>query len=486
VPLKIYNTKSRNKEDFVPLHPPQVHMYVCGITAYDFCHLGHARASVVFDVIYRYLRYKGFEVRYIRNFTDIDDKIIKRAQETGKGWKEIAETYIQAFHEDMQALGNLSPSQEPKATEFVPAMHALIAKLIEKGIAYPAAGDVFYSVRKFPHYGQLSQKNIEELESGARVEVHEAKKDPLDFSLWKAAKPGEPEWDSPWGKGRPGWHIECSAMSTQILGPSLDIHGGGRDLIFPHHENETAQSEGAFEMPFVKYWVHNGFVNLNADKMSKSTGNFLTIRDVLDQYPHEAIRYFLLSAHYRSPLDFSANNMTEALAAIDRVYQTLLRLEDYVSPPDAKTSQAELERLGGVLNSFQQRAEEAMDDDFNTAQVLGICFEAVRELNKFLDSTPDAKSLNEVRKQTQECFGMVGQWMGLFTLTPKAYAQRRKSFTLQNVAMGEDEILKLIAQRKEARKNRDFKRADQIRDQLAASGIILKDNPDGSSSWTVK
>jgi len=482
VPLRIYNTKSRNKEDFQPLNPPRIAMYVCGITAYDYCHLGHARASVVFDVIYRYLKFKGYEVRYVRNFTDIDDKIIKRAQERGQDWKQVAEFFIQAFLEDMKALGNQAPGDEPRATDYIAEMQAIIAKLVEKGIAYPAKGDVFYSVRKFPTYGELAQKNLEELEAGARVEVQEAKKDPLDFALWKAAKPGEPEWASPWGQGRPGWHIECSAMSTKLLGPSLDIHGGGRDLIFPHHENERAQSEGAFERPFVKYWLHNGFVNLNADKMSKSTGNFLTIRDVLAQYPHEAIRYFLLSAHYRSPLDFNEGNMKEALAAVDRVYQTLQRLEECAPGKDGRGP----ESAWTTLRDFPAAFEAAMDDDFNSAQVLGVCFELVREINKFLDAGPAAADLEKYRAEVKNALARVGECLGLFAQPPRAYLEARKRFTLSQGALSEAEILQKIAERKEARRNKDFKMSDRIRDELAAQGILLEDKPDGTTTWKAK
>jgi len=457
-------------------------MYVCGITAYDYCHLGHARASVVFDVIYRYLKFKGFEVRYVRNFTDIDDKIIRRAQERGQDWKQVAEFFIQAFLEDMKALGNQAPGDEPRATEFIAEMQAIIAKLVDKGIAYPAKGDVFYAVRKFPTYGELAQKNLEELEAGARVEVQEAKKDPLDFALWKAAKPGEPEWASPWGQGRPGWHIECSAMSTKLLGPSLDIHGGGRDLIFPHHENERAQSEGAFEKPFVKYWLHNGFVNLNADKMSKSTGNFLTIRDVLAQYPHEAIRYFLLSAHYRSPLDFNEGNMKEALAAVDRVYQTLQRLEECGPGQDG----AGPESAWSSVEDFPAAFEDAMDDDFNSAQVLGVCFELVREVNKFLDAGPSASHLEKYRAEVKNALARVGACLGLFAQPPQAYFEARKRFTLSQGALSEAEILQKIAERKEARRNKDFKMSDRIRDELAAQGILLEDKPDGTTTWKAK
>jgi len=461
-------------------------MYVCGITAYDYCHLGHARASVVFDVLYRWLLHRGYEVRYVRNFTDIDDKIIKRAQERKQDWKAVAEFFINAFHEDMEALGNLSPTDEPRATEFIAQMQALIGNLMEKGIAYEAKGDVFYSVRKFPTYGDLAQKNLEDLESGARVEVQEAKKDPLDFALWKAAKPGEPEWSSPWGQGRPGWHIECSAMSTNLLGPSLDIHGGGRDLIFPHHENERAQSEGATGQPFVKYWVHNGFVNLNADKMSKSTGNFLTIRDILAQYPHEAIRYFLLSAHYRSPLDFNENNMKDALAAVDRVYQTVQRLQAGATQAGEKADTKSQQQAWEALNQFSGSFDAAMDDDFNTAQVLGVCFDLVREINKFLDAGPAADELEKFRGGVKNALNKVGACLGLFAQAPQDYLEARKSFSLKQASLGEEEILQKIADRKAARAARDFKLSDRIRDDLAAQGVILEDKPDGTTTWKAK
>ncbi len=486
MPLRVFNTKTRNKEVFEPLRPPRVNMYVCGITAYDFCHLGHARAAVVFDVIYRYLRHKGFEVSYIRNFTDIDDKIINRAKESGKDWKEVAETFIAAFSSDMKALGNFPPTSEPRATDFIPAMQEMIAQLIEKGIAYPSGGDVFYSVRKFRSYGELAGKNLEDLEAGARVEVQESKQDPLDYALWKGAKPGEPEWDSPWGKGRPGWHIECSAMSTKIAGPSLDIHGGGRDLIFPHHENERAQSEGALEKPFVKFWLHNGFVNLNADKMSKSTGNFLTIRDVLGKYPFEAIRYFLLSAHYRSPLDFTESNMGEALAAIDRIYQTRFRLKGYDPAQGPAGAPYDPATILGSLASFEKEAPEALDDDFNTAMTLGLCFDLVREINKCLDAGPDAALVAEVRDGAERCFSWVGKLLGIFGREPAEYLQERKRFAMQATAVSEEAVLQKIAERKAARQARDFKKADQIRDELIEKGIVLKDNPDGSTTWTVR
>ncbi len=486
MPLKVYNSKSRSKEEFLPLHPPQVNMYVCGITAYDYCHLGHARASVIFDVIYRYLLHKGFQVNYVRNFTDIDDKILKRAQELKKDWKEIAQTFIQAFTEDMAALGNLKPNSEPKATDYMEEMKEMIDKLLKKGIAYPGNGDVFYSVRKFPTYGELAQKKIEELESGARVEISEAKQDPLDFALWKAAKPGEPAWPAPWGPGRPGWHIECSAMSTRLLGPSFDIHGGGRDLIFPHHENERAQSEGAFGKSFVKYWLHNGFVNLNADKMSKSTGNFMTIRDVLEKYPAQAVRHFLLSSHYRSPLDFNEKNMEESSGAVDRIYETLLRLNNYSTEKSGDRSTPELEKIHSELEIFEKKFEGAMDDDFNTAMALGGGFDLIREINKFLDSEPRMGSLKEVRGKVHQCFQLMGKCLGLFGEDPKNYLERRKTGALKALALSDGEIQEKIGERKEARAKKDFKLADKIRQDLANAGILLKDNPDGTTTWTIK
>src|SRR3990167_9520507 len=319
MPLCLYNSLKQKKEEFISLHPQRVGMYVCGVTVYDYCHLGHARASVVFDMIYRYLTHQGYTVTYVRNFTDIDDKIIKKSQSTQTPWQQITAQFIQAFHEDMTSLGNLAPSFEPKATDFIPHMVQMIQTLIDKGHAYQAGGDVYYAVRSKKDYGKLSHKNLEELESGARIEIGEQKKDPLDFALWKAAKPGDPTWPSPFGPGRPGWHIECSVMSTQLLGEQVDIHGGGRDLIFPHHENEIAQSEGTTGKEFVRYWIHNGFVNLNTEKMSKSTGNILTIREVLKKYLREVIRYFLLSSHYSSPLDYTEQNLTQAKTSVERI-----------------------------------------------------------------------------------------------------------------------------------------------------------------------
>ena len=461
-------------------------MYVCGITVYDYCHLGHARAAVVFDVIYRYLQQKGYEVNYVRNFTDIDDKIINRSNESGVDWRDLTAKFIQAFHDDMGALGNLSPTQEPKATDFIKEMQEMISALVDKGIAYPAEGDVYYSIRKFPTYGELANKNIEELAVGARVEVHEDKKDPLDFALWKGAKPGEPKWDSPWGEGRPGWHIECSTMSTKLLGDTLDIHGGGRDLTFPHHENERAQSEGATGKTFVRFWIHNGFVNLNADKMSKSTGNFMTIRGVLEMFPFEAIRYFLLSSHYRSPLDFTDQNIRDSQAAVERIYQTLARLSEYEAPADASGIPDEMESLKQQIESFPFQFESAMDDDFNTAQALGVCFDLVREINRFLDQGPSGEQLKEYQEDVLACFELPAKTLGLFGQEPQAFLQSKREMALKESAFSDQEIEAKIQQRKDARVNKDFQLADQIRDELADAGIILKDNPDGTTTWTVK
>ena len=326
--LRVYNTLTQSKEEFIPLQEGRIGMYVCGVTAYDLCHIGHARNAVVFDVIYRYLLYKGYQVTYVRNFTDVDDKIINRAQQEGINTEEIAARYIQEFSVDMGALGLKEPTVEPKATEHIPEMIDMVQRLIAKGHAYQVGGDVYFAVDGFSGYGRLSKRSLDEMQAGARIEVDEKKRNPLDFALWKAAKPGEPSWDSPWGRGRPGWHIECSAMSQKYLGDTLDIHGGGKDLIFPHHENEIAQSEGASGKPFVRYWLHNGFVNIDREKMSKSLGNILTIKEILRDYHPELVRLFLLSRHYRSPIDYSSQGMEEARKNLERFYQTLAGIEE--------------------------------------------------------------------------------------------------------------------------------------------------------------
>ncbi|HSA58355.1 MAG TPA: cysteine--tRNA ligase [bacterium] len=472
--LKIYNVLAHKKEEFQPLTPGKVKMYVCGITPYDECHLGHARAAVVFDVIFRYLKYAGYEVTYVRNYTDVDDKIIKRANETGQKWSDISKKYIASYQAAMEKLGVQTPSQEPLCTENIPAMTELIQRLMDRGLAYVSGADVLYRVRKFGGYGRLSGKRLDELEAGARIEVDEKKEDPLDFALWKGAKPGEPSWDSPWGKGRPGWHIECSAMSMKILGEQFDIHGGGRDLAFPHHENEIAQSEGATgKDPFARFWIHNGFVNINAEKMSKSLGNFRSIPAILEQWDPEVVRYFLLSAHYASPLDFTEDAMTNAREALARVYETLARFYDAPEGPDA-----------GPILEADEILREGMDDDFNTTVVLGRLFDTVRELNKFLDQgkkpSVDAKASlwSELRK--------IAETTGLFGSQPKEFLERQKKIGLKTAAISEEEILKLIEDRKAARKAKDFKRSDAIRDELSSKGVRIKDNPDGTTSWEIK
>ena len=387
--LQVYNTLSGQKEPFVPLTPGKVAMYVCGVTVYDYCHIGHARSAMVFDVIRNYLEYKGYEVVFVKNFTDVDDKIIKRAQQEGLSTREIAEKYIQAHNEDMGRLGIRQADIEPKATEHIADMLHVVKTLVEKGVAYPVDGDVYFSVKKFPGYGKLSGRNVDDMRSGARIEIDERKQDPLDFALWKASKPGEPSWESPWGPGRPGWHIECSAMSSKYLGETFDIHGGGKDLIFPHHENEIAQSEAFSGKPFVKYWLHNGFLSINQEKMSKSLGNFFTIREVLEKFSPETIRLLMLSTHYRSPLDYSDKRLEESAAALKRFYNTfhdVHELQSFVQPGTVLT-QIGVEKLTRVaelskqLEHLTQKFEDAMDDDFNTAAALGILFDMLKATN---------------------------------------------------------------------------------------------------------
>ena len=366
--LKVYNDLTKRKEEFVPLEPGRVRMYVCGMTVYDLCHLGHARVMVVFDVIYRYLKAKGYDVTYIRNITDVDDKIIDRARLNDEPIEQLTARFIQAMHQDAAALGVLLPDEEPRATAHIDQIIDMVARLIERGHAYQAEnGDVYYSVASFDGYGKLSGKSLEDLRAGARVEVEEAKREPLDFALWKAAKAGEPAWDSPWGQGRPGWHIECSAMSTSCLGDTFDIHGGGADLTFPHHENEIAQSEAATGQPFVRYWLHNGFVRINDEKMSKSLGNFFTVREILKRYQAEEIRYFILTSHYRSPLNYDEEHLQNARAALTRFYTALRGL----TPVE-----------GSGVEPFQERFNQAMDDDFNTPEALAVLFDLTREINR--------------------------------------------------------------------------------------------------------
>ncbi|MEK6589814.1 MAG: cysteine--tRNA ligase [Nitrospinota bacterium] len=482
--LSIYNTLTRRKEEFKPIQEGEVKMYVCGVTVYDLCHIGHARAAIVFDVIYRYLRYLGYKVTYVRNFTDVDDKIIKRAHEEGVSPEEIAERYIREFYTDMNPLNIEPPTYEPKATMHIIEMIDMIKKLIEKGYAYQSDGDVFFSVRSFSEYGGLSGKNTDELIAGARIEINEKKNDPLDFALWKASKSGEPWWESPWGKGRPGWHIECSAMGQKYLGQSFDIHGGGKDLIFPHHENEIAQSYAATGNPPVRYWVHNGFVNINKEKMSKSLGNFFTIRDMVKRFNPEVIRFFLLSSHYRSPIDFSDQNLNEARINLDRFYDLFL-FYDMVSkenptlPPLTKGKDEGIIKEGSD-DELIQRFEEAMNDDFNTAQVIGHLNSELHHLNSKRGGEVRDEFLREITTLKN-----IGRVLGLFGQNPVEYFEKEKSIGIASLGISEEEVLRLIDEREKARRDKRWLDADRIRNELSLKGIILEDTPRGTK-WKIK
>jgi cysteinyl-tRNA synthetase len=479
--LRVYNTLSGKKEEFQPLVPGKVGMYVCGVTVYDYCHIGHARANIVFDIVYRYLQYSNYDVTYVRNYTDVDDKIINRANQQGISSKQLAEEFIQAFDEDMEALGLRKPTHEPKATEYIDRIIVLAKQLIEKGMAYESAGDVYYSVEKFPTYLKLSKRNMEEMQAGARIAPGEQKRNPMDFALWKAAKPGEPSWESPWGPGRPGWHIECSAMSSALLGETFDIHGGGRDLIFPHHENEIAQSEGISGKPFVKYWLHNGFVNINQEKMSKSLGNFFTIRDILKSYNPEVVRFFILTAHYRSPVDFSDQNLKEAQAGLSRFYEALqLAAEAVEGVPESDVAAQE-----GAELEAQFRA--AMDDDFNTAQAIGHLFEGVRTINRLVAEKKFRKKADKVAsvRALREKIAELGDVLGLFVSDPAGWLKQQNLKGLQALGLTEADLDAAIQERLEARGNKDFAKADQIRDELVQKGIELLDSPAGTT-WKIK
>ncbi len=454
--LKIHNSLTRRKEDFVPIDEGRVRMYVCGMTVYDYCHIGHARVLVVFDVVYRFLRHLGYDVTYIRNITDIDDKIIQRALENGEDFQQLTQRFIEAMHEDADALGVLRPDNEPRATDHIDSIQRMIEGLIQRGCAYRADnGDVYFSVSSFPDYGKLSGKRLEDLRAGERVEVDPNKRDPLDFVLWKAAKPDEPQWEAPWGAGRPGWHIECSAMSTELLGPHFDIHGGGQDLQFPHHENEIAQSECCTGETFVNYWMHNGFVRVNEEKMSKSLGNFFTLRDVLKVYRAEEIRYFILGSHYRSPLNYSEQQLDLARSALERLYTALLDVA--IGEPPAESP-------------WRERFEQALCDDFNTADALAVLFELARVLNKSKDEgRDDAPALAGLLRQ-------LGGIIGLLQADPAEYLKSG----VGEPALDDAAIDALVAERAAAKQNRDWARADAIRDRLAEAGIQLEDGPEGT------
>ncbi|MGC9458059.1 MAG: cysteine--tRNA ligase [Halothiobacillaceae bacterium] len=455
--LRIFDTEAREKREFVPIEPGKVRMYVCGMTVYDYCHIGHARVMVVFDTVVRHLRHRGFDVTYVRNVTDIDDKIIRRASENGEDILTLTDRFIQAMHEDAAALGCRPPDHEPRATGSIGAMLALIGTLVDKGHAYHADnGDVYFDVSSFEGYGRLSGRHPEDLRAGARVEIGEAKDDPLDFVLWKAAKPDEPSWDSPWGPGRPGWHIECSAMSEQLLGAHFDIHGGGQDLQFPHHENEIAQSEAAHGCRFVNYWMHNGFVRINEEKMSKSLGNFFTVREVLRRYHPEVIRLFILGSHYRSPLNYSDQNLDTARAALARLYTALKE----VSP------------AGDPLPSVMARFDAFMDDDFATPEAISLLFEQATEANRLKAEDPAAAGRHAATIKA------MGDVLGLLQHEPTAFLHWAPE---TDSGLDDEQIEALIAQRLEARKQRNWAEADRIRDELTEAGIQLEDGPEGTT-----
>ncbi len=473
--LKVYNTASRGLEEFKPLNDNKVGMYVCGVTVYDFCHIGHGRSAVAFDLIYRYLKYKGYDVTFVKNFTDVDDKIINRANKEGVSCEEISSRYIEEYYKDMDKLNIEKPTYEPKATEHINEIIELVKKLIERGYAYEVDGDVYFSVEKFKDYGKLSHKNIDELKSGARVEINEKKRNPLDFALWKKSKEGEPWWDSPWGKGRPGWHIECSAMSMKYLGESFDIHGGGEDLIFPHHENEIAQSEAATGKPFAKYWIHNGFVRINKEKMSKSLGNFFTLREVLKQYNGETLRYFLLLTHYRSPIDFSFEGLDAAKEALNRFYNFIQRLEETEFFKDGEKS----DELEDFLNSLIERFELAMDDDFNAPKAIGEVFATIRSFNQYLDRIEkgDKKPFKGYKEKFLDDINKISSVLGVFGTSSASW------FIPEDIDV--EWVKKKIEERAIARRNKDFETADKIRDELAKHGIILEDARN-YTRWKVK
>ncbi|MGH7771216.1 MAG: cysteine--tRNA ligase [Candidatus Binatia bacterium] len=466
--LRIYNTLTGKKDEFIPLKEGEVRMYVCGVTVYDSCHVGHARYLITFDVIYRYLKFLGYEVTFARNFTDVDDKIIDRAKEEGVPVEQIVERYIQEFYQDAGALGLLTPTFEPRATKHIPEMIDLVRRLQGQGVAYNVHGDVFFSVDRFPGYGKLSRQRLEELEAGARVEVDERKKNPMDFALWKASKEGEPFWESPWGRGRPGWHIECSAMGVKYLGQPFDIHGGGQDLIFPHHENEIAQSEAAAGQPLARTWIHNGFVTVGGEKMSKSLGNIIAIRDAVQRHDAISLRHYFLTSHYRSPLDFSRKDLEEAGSAVSRIYETLDRAERSVN--------GKAEADPSLIEEFRQE----MDDDFNTPRALALIFEEIRSLNRMLD---EGKSNGLYPRLI--ALKTMGEILGLLQDKPKEFFRKKRERWTRSQGLLPEVIEELVRRRERARKEKQWQEADRIRTELQEKGITLEDTP-GGTIWKVR
>ena len=477
--IRLYNTATKKKEDFQPIIEGKAGIYVCGVTVYDLCHIGHARSAIVFDALVRYLRARGLEVTYVRNFTDVDDKIIERAHQAEKEPLALAKEYIDAFYEDMDKLGVLRPDREPRATEHIGNMIDMIKTLMEKDYAYLEGDDVYYSVEKLEDYGSLSGRRLEDMKAGSRIAVDNRKRHPMDFALWKGAKPGEPKWESPWGPGRPGWHMECSVMSNFFLGSTFDIHGGGKDLLFPHHENERAQSVAANDAEFARYWVHNGFVTVESEKMSKSLGNFISIRDALGEYPAEVLRLFLLSKHYRSPLDFSKKDVLNIQSGLVRIYRTLERLESLLGPPSSKGRDHGLDSLKGEQeDKFMERFLNIMDDDFNTAGAVGLIFEKVKDINRLMDlheEDPDDSIKQQLEGGRGSLLKAAGI-LGILELKPDDFF----SDIAQSDDIDEDEIDKMIRERTDARAKKDWAGADAIRDKLQAMGVILEDSPQGT------
>ncbi|MCX8021802.1 MAG: cysteine--tRNA ligase [Syntrophorhabdaceae bacterium] len=475
--IRVYNTYTGKKEDFIPVEEGKLKLYVCGVTVYDHCHIGHGRSAVVFDVIYRYFLARGYDVTFVKNFTDIDDKILKKSWMEGIPWREVADKYIESYYEDMERLNILRPTYEPKATEHIEEMIELVDTLLKKGYAYAVDGDVYFSVDSFKGYGELSKRSLDEMMAGARIEVDERKKNPLDFALWKSSKENEPSWDAPFGRGRPGWHIECSVMSTKYLGNPFDIHGGGKDLIFPHHENEKAQSEAATGKRFVNYWIHNGFVNMDKEKMSKSLGNYLLLKDFMKSFSPETLRLFFLSTHYRSPVDYNDRAIEDTNQALHRLYYTVKRVAEINKAYGVETR--EFPETKDIVEGFYR----AMDDDFNTALALSYVFELTKVINRLIDEN-DESTLPYVL-YTKDALLSVCNILGLAGYEIHDFEAQEKLRHLRRVGLDINTVEGLIDERNTARKSRDFRRADEIREYLLKFGIILQDTP-SKTEWRVK
>jgi len=491
--IRIYNTLTHKKEPLTPLEPGHIKLYVCGITSYDYCHIGHARSSLAFDMIVKYLRYRGYKVTFVRNFTDIDDKIIKRAQEQNTSSEELANRFIDEFYTDMDFLGLDRPDIEPKATEHIPEMIDLISTLIDKNKAYPADGDVYYAVSEFAEYGKLSKRNLDDMQAGARISINENKRHPMDFALWKSSKPGEPAWDSPWGPGRPGWHIECSAMSKKYFGDTFDIHGGGKDLIFPHHENEIAQSEAANEAPFVNMWIHHGFVTIKNEetaeneKMSKSLGNFLTIRKLAEKYHPEVLKLFVFSTQYRNPLEYSEQAMQDAQVGLNRLYESIAGYNDLEKNEKTDAVSVITAKESIKLQSLEERFQQAMDNDFNSAQAIGHLFDAAKTINKIIRKLQSDQFQGDLQLLDESVKTLIklGRILGLLKEPVLAFLEKQREATLSEISIDESTINQMIEQRFQARQVKDWALSDQIRDSLLEHNIELKDGPAGTT-WSVK